>query len=163
MPKRTRNAAVMPMFCGFSFGSAVAGWVAAAVIRQFGWQSVFLVGGTIPVVVAILLIVLLPESIRFLVLKGGNQRKVSEYLSRIMPGMAVPDDFIVGADEHQSGSFSVVQLFTDGRAAVTLMLWTMFFMNLLNLWFLINWLQTLINEAAMAGATASPLQSSVRS
>ena len=155
MPKRTRNAAVMTMFCGFSFGSAVAGWVAAAVIRQFGWQSVFLVGGTIPVVVAILLIALLPESIRFLVLKGGNQRKVSEYLSRIMPGMAVPDDFIVGADEHQSGSFSVGQLFTDGRAAVTLMLWTMFFMNLLNLWFLNNWLPTIMNDAGMEVETAS--------
>src|SRR2546426_4960638 len=99
MPKRTRNAAVMTMFCGFSFGSAVAGWVSAGVIRQFGWQSVFLVGGTIPVVVGILLIALLPESIRFLVLKGGNQGKGSEDLSRIMPGMGGPDAFFVLAHE----------------------------------------------------------------
>src|SRR3989454_1991176 len=45
MPERSRNAAVMTMFCGFSFGSACAGWVAAAVISRFGWQAGFLVGG----------------------------------------------------------------------------------------------------------------------
>src|SRR5438094_5126847 len=155
MPKRTRNAAVMTMFCGFSFGSAVAGWVAAAVIRQFGWQSVFLVGGTIPVVVAILLIAFLPESIRFLVLKGGNQKKVSEYLARIKPGTITSDEFTVGPDEHHSSSFSVAQLFAGGRAMVTLMFWTMFFMNLLNLWFLNNWLPTIMNDAGIPVETAS--------
>jgi AAHS family 4-hydroxybenzoate transporter-like MFS transporter len=156
MPKRTRNAAVMTMFAGFSFGSAFAGWVAAAVIRQFGWQSVFLVGGTIPVVVAILLIALLPESIRFLVLKGGRNKKVSEYLTRIVPGTTVPDEIIVGEDEHSSsGKFSVRQLFAEGRAAVTLMLWTMFFMNLLNLWFLNNWLPTIMSDLGIRVETAS--------
>jgi AAHS family 4-hydroxybenzoate transporter-like MFS transporter len=155
MPKRTRNAAVMTMFAGFSFGSAFAGWVAAAVIRQFGWQSVFLVGGTIPIVVAILLIALLPESIRFLVLKGGNRKRVSEYLSRIVPGTTVPDEIIVGADEHDSGKFPVSRLFAEGRAAVTLMLWTMFFMNLLNLWFLNNWLPTIMSDLGIRVETAS--------
>src|SRR5439155_6833543 len=67
MPARSRNAAVMTMFCGFSFGSACAGWVAAAVVRQFGWQAVFVVGGSAPILFAIVLIGLLPESIRFLV------------------------------------------------------------------------------------------------
>jgi AAHS family 4-hydroxybenzoate transporter-like MFS transporter len=158
MPKRTRNAAVMTMFCGFSLGSAFAGWVAAAVIRKFGWQSVFLVGGTIPIVVAICLITLLPESIRFLVLKGGRQRKVAEYLLRIAPATVVPDEVIVGPDEHdelKSSSFSVGQLFAEGRATVTLMLWTMFFMNLLNLWFLNNWLPTIMNDAGIQVETAS--------
>jgi AAHS family 4-hydroxybenzoate transporter-like MFS transporter len=163
MPKRTRNAAVMTMFAGFSFGSAFAGWVAAAVIRQFGWQSVFLVGGTIPIVVAILLVALLPESIRFLVLKGGHQKKVSEYLARIVPGTTVPDEFVIGSggeDEHSSSSkFSVRELFAEGRAGVTLMLWTMFFMNLLNLWFLNNWLPTIMSDLGIQVETASLITS----
>src|SRR5262245_51542864 len=85
MPKRSRNTAVMVMFCGFSFGSAFAGWTVAALIRTYGWQSIFLVGGTIPIVVAILLIALLPESIRFLVVKGGQREKITTYLRRIAP------------------------------------------------------------------------------
>src|SRR5438105_4625418 len=115
MPKRTRNAAVMTMFCGFSLGSAFAGWTVAALIRNYGWQSIFLVGGSIPILVAILLIALLPESIRFLVIKGGQQKRASGYLARIAPGMRVPDEMIVGPDEHQAGSFPVGRLFAEGR------------------------------------------------
>jgi len=159
MPARSRNAAVMTMFCGFSFGSACAGWVAAAVIRQLGWQAMFLVGGTIPIVLSIVLIAVLPESIRFLVLRGGDRQRVAESLSRIAPGVAVPADIIAGEDEHQAGAFPVRQLFADGRARVTLLLWTMFFMNLLNLWFLNNWLPTIMNDAGIRIETASLITS----
>src|SRR5207244_12687405 len=127
MPRRSRNAAVMTMFAGFSFGSAFAGWTVAALIRSYGWQSIFLVGGSIPIVVAILLIALLPESIRFLVVKGGQREKISAYLRRIAPVMPQADELVVGPDEHQSGgSFSVGQLFADGRATVTPLLGVMF-------------------------------------
>jgi AAHS family 4-hydroxybenzoate transporter-like MFS transporter len=177
MPKRSRNSAVMTMFCGFALGSACAGWVAAAVVRELGWQAVFLVGGSIPLLLAILLIAILPESIRFLVVKGGRQKKVSEYLSRIAPGF-IPDaksastsdaqspsdsdarrastyKVIAGELDDELASFSVRQLFADGRGSVTLLLWTMFFMNLLNLWFLNNWLPTIMNDAGLAVPTAS--------
>jgi len=165
MPKRSRNSAVMTMFCGFALGSACAGWVAAAVVRELGWQSVFLVGGSIPLLLAILLIAILPESIRFLVVKGGRQKKVYEYLSRIAPG-AIPDALrapmskvIAGELDDEPASFSVRQLFADGRRRVTLLLWTMFFMNLLNLWFLNNWLPTIMNDAGFAVSTASLIAS----
>jgi AAHS family 4-hydroxybenzoate transporter-like MFS transporter len=159
MPRRSRNAAVMTMFAGFSFGSAFAGWTVAALIRNYGWESIFLVGGAIPVLVAILLIGLLPESIRFLVIKGGQKEKVSAYLKRIAP-VPETDELVVGPDEHQSrGSFSVGQLFADGRAILTLLLWVMFFMNLLNLWFLNNWLPTIMTDAGLTVETASLITS----
>ena len=160
MPKRSRNAAVMTMFCGFSFGSAFAGWTVAALIRNYGWQAIFLVGGSIPIVVAILLIALLPESIRFLVVKGGRRKQVSDYLARIAPTVPPADEIVVGPDEHHSGgSFSVGQLFADGRAGITLLLWVMFFMNLLNLWFLNNWLPTIMTDAGLKVETASLITS----
>src|SRR5262245_25708548 len=159
MPERSRNAAVMTMFCGFSFGSACAGWVAATVISRFGWQAVFLVGGSIPILLAILSIVVLPESIRFLVLKGGQQKRIAAILSRIAPGTDMSDELVAGEDAHQAGSFSVRELFASGRATVTLLLWTMFFMNLLNLWFLNNWLPTIMHDAGMRIETANVITS----
>jgi AAHS family 4-hydroxybenzoate transporter-like MFS transporter len=159
MPKRSRNKAVMVMFCGFSFGSAFAGWTVAALIRNYGWQSIFLVGGSIPIVVAVLLIGLLPESIRFLVIKGGQKSRIFKYLARIAPASLLPDEVIAGADEHSGSSFPVGRLFAEGRAGVTLMLWTMFFMNLLNLWFLNNWLPTIMHDAGIKVETASLITS----
>ncbi len=159
MPKRSRNTAVMTMFCGFSLGSAFAGWTVAALIRNYGWQSIFLVGGSLPIVVAVLLIALLPESIRFLVVRGGQKKRIVRYLLRIAPATSVPDDVISGADEHSGQKFSVARLFADGRGVVTLMLWVMFFMNLLNLWFLNNWLPTIMNDAGIKVETASLITS----
>jgi len=155
MPERSRNAAVMTMFCGFSLGSACAGWVSAAVISRFGWQAVFLVGGSIPILLTIVSIAVLPESIRFLVLKGGQERRIARYLSRIAPGTPASGEVIAGEDVHPADAFSVVQLFAARRAAVTLLLWTMFFMNLLNLWFLNNWLPTIMHDAGIRIETAS--------
>jgi AAHS family 4-hydroxybenzoate transporter-like MFS transporter len=152
----------MTMFCGFSFGSAVAGWTVAALIRNYGWQSIFLVGGSLPIVVAILLIALLPESIRFLVVKGGQKEKINGYLKKISPremARSNADQFQLAPDEHSRGTSSVRQLLTDGRAAITLALWLMFFMNLLNLWFLNNWLPTIMTDAGITIETASLITS----
>jgi AAHS family 4-hydroxybenzoate transporter-like MFS transporter len=159
MPRRSRNTAVMTMFCGFSLGSAFAGWTVAALIRNYGWQSIFLVGGSIPIVVALLLIGLLPESIRFLVVRGGQKKRIARYLLRISPTTLVPHEIVSGADEHSRRAFSVAELFADGRSVITLMLWVTFFMNLLNLWFLNNWLPTIMNDAGIRVETASLITS----
>ena len=47
-PHRRRATMVMIMFCGFSVGAALGGLLAAALIPQFGWRSVFVVGGVAP-------------------------------------------------------------------------------------------------------------------
>jgi AAHS family 4-hydroxybenzoate transporter-like MFS transporter len=155
MPARSRNAAVMTMFCGFSFGSACAGWTAAAVIGRFGWPAVFLLGGAAPIVLAVILIAVLPESIRFLVLHGGHEGQIHGYLTQIAPGVPMPAAVAAGEDEHGAGQSAVHRLFADGRAIVTLLLWTMFFMNLLNLWFLNNWLPMVMHDEGIGIETAS--------
>jgi AAHS family 4-hydroxybenzoate transporter-like MFS transporter len=43
----------------------------------------------------------------------------------------------------------VKQLFTEGRALMTLLLWVIFFMSLLDLYFLNSWLPTVIHDAGL--------------
>src|SRR3954470_7397635 len=47
-PHRRRATMVMAMFCGFSIGAALGGLIAAALIPAYGWRSVFLLGGIVP-------------------------------------------------------------------------------------------------------------------
>jgi AAHS family 4-hydroxybenzoate transporter-like MFS transporter len=155
MPRRSRNTAVMMMFCGFSLGSAFAGGTVAALIRNYGWQSIFLVGGSIPIVVAVLLLALLPESIRFLVIRGGQKQRILGYLSRMTGSALSIDEVVAGQDEHAGSAFSVGELFAEGRGGVTVMIWIMFFMNLLNLWFLNNWLPLIMTDSGLKIETAS--------
>jgi AAHS family 4-hydroxybenzoate transporter-like MFS transporter len=148
-PKKYRSTAVTSMFCGFSIGAAVGGFVAAGLISHYGWQSVFVVGGIVPIAIALLSAALLPESIRFLLLKGGQEKRVAAYLARISPNSADHEEIIAGVDGQASHGFPVKELFKEGRAIATPLLWICFFMNLLVLFFLTNWLPTLMNDVGI--------------
>ncbi len=150
MPKRLRATAVMILFFGFSMGAAVGGFVAAGMVERFGWQSVFVVGGALPCVIGVVLMALLPESIRFLVVRGGEQERVAQYLSKIAKGVPDPRGVSFVVEEHRSEGFLVKQLFTDGRARMTLLLWVIYFMSLLDLYFLNAWLPTVMHDAGIA-------------
>jgi MFS transporter, AAHS family, 4-hydroxybenzoate transporter len=152
MPKRFRATAVTVTFSGFSIGAAVGGFVAAALIREYGWQSVFVVGGIVPIIIGLVALVFLPESIRFLVLRGGNRERINGYLSKIAP--AVDARNISVTPEPASGAFVVKQLFMADRGPITALLWVMFFMNLLNLYLLNSWLPTVMNDIGIRVETA---------
>jgi MFS transporter, AAHS family, 4-hydroxybenzoate transporter len=149
MPKRSRATAVTLMFVGFSIGAAVGGFVAAGLIARFGWQSVFVTGGVIPCAIAILLIALLPESIGFLLMKGGEDRRIAQSLARIAPGVSPDLARSLVIEERPAQQFVVKQLFTAGRTPMTLLMWVIFFMSLLDLYFLNAWLPTVIHDAGI--------------
>jgi len=158
-PRRRRATMVMIMFCGFSVGAALGGFLAAALIPPFGWRSVFVVGGLAPLLLVPILARRLPESVRFLALTGRAQERVAELLGSISPRavFAPATQFVV--HEPELAGIPVLHLFRDGRALVTLLLWVVFFMSLLDLYFLSNWLPTVLNdlgasvsEAAMIGS-----------
>jgi len=119
MPRRRRGSSVTMMICGFSLGAAVGGFVAASIIPRFGWQSVFIAGGTAPILIAAASFLWLPDSVR--------QR------ARGLP---------------------VAQLFTEGRGVATVLIWIVYFMNLLNLYFLSSWLPTIISDDGVPVSTA---------
>jgi AAHS family 4-hydroxybenzoate transporter-like MFS transporter len=167
MPKRRRAGAVTMMICGFSLGAAVGGLVAASIIPRFGWPSVFIVGGVIPIVIALASLALLPESIRFLLVRGRAEPRARAYLARIAPGEHLSGPLSPGQDEAPStrlgadanGMFIVAELLTNGRALVTTLIWVIYFMNLLNLYFLNSWLPTIISDAGIPVETAIRLTS----
>src|ERR1700738_2386497 len=145
-PRRRRATMVMIMFCGFSVGAALGGLLAAALIPLFGWRSVFVVGGLAPLALVPILVRRLPESVRFLALTGRAQERVAELLWSISPrAVFAPATQFVGHEPELTG-IPVLHLFRDCRTLVTLLLWVVFFMSLLDLYFLSNWLPTVLND-----------------
>src|SRR5712672_946172 len=161
-PRRRRATMVMIMFCGFSVGAALGGLLAAALIPQFGWRSVFVVGGVAPLLLVPILALRLPESVRFLALTGRAHERVAELLGFIGPRavFAPATQFVV--HEPELAGIPVLHLFRDGRTLVTLLLWVVFFMSLLDLYFLSNWLPTVLNDlgasVSQSAAIGSMLQ-----
>jgi AAHS family 4-hydroxybenzoate transporter-like MFS transporter len=153
MPRRIRASAVMIMFCGFSIGAAVVGWVAAALIPAFGWRAVFVVGGILPLIITAVTIVLLPESIRFLLRRPGGEQRAARYLAKIAPGTSTSAGLVM-TDEESSKGFVLKQLFVGWRRWVTPLLWMMFFMNLLDLYFVNSWLPTVMKDVGIPAQRA---------
>src|SRR5579872_3817355 len=154
-PHRRRATMVMVMFVGFSIGAALGGLLAAALVPQFGWRSVFAVGGVAPLVLAPILALRLPESVRFLALTGRADARVAALLALINAkvGFAPATRFVV--DEPALRGIPVLHLFRDGRTLPTLLLWVVFFMSLLELYFLANWLPTVLSDLGASISTAA--------
>jgi AAHS family 4-hydroxybenzoate transporter-like MFS transporter len=158
-PRRRRATMVMIMFCGFSVGAALGGLLAAALIPQFGWRSVFVVGGVAPLLLVPILSLRLPESVRFLALTGRAHQRVAELLATINPKAAFAPGTQFVIHEPELRGIPVQHLLRDGRAPVTLLLWVVFFMSLLDLYFLSNWLPTVLNDLGASVSSASAIGS----
>lgn len=143
-PQRKRATIVMMMFSGFTFGGAFGGFLASSLVSRFGWQSVFVVGGVIPIALAIFLAFALPESIRFMVLRAKQERRVTAILSRIDRFFVADDQIFYRLPEQRAASVPLAELFKGGRMQITLLLWIMFFMSLFELFFIANWLPTIL-------------------
>ncbi len=153
-PKRQRVTLMATVSVGFTAGAAIGGFVAAALIPAFGWRSVFYLGGAVPLVIAVLMVFWLPESLQFLVLRGKNLHTVGKWLTRLAPDAPVDERTRYVVQEEQRAGVPVVHLFREGRALATILLWIVNFMNLLNLYFLSNWLPTVVRDAGYATSTA---------
>ncbi|HWS08235.1 MAG TPA: MFS transporter, partial [Xanthobacteraceae bacterium] len=128
-------------------GGALAGFAAAALVPQYGWQILFEIGGIVPVVFALAAIVTLPESIKFMTLHESHRGKMEALLTAIRPDYKVPPNarFVI-EDEKQSPS-SPIYLFGNGLSAITPLTWLMFACNLMGYFFLISWTPTLMGAA----------------
>jgi AAHS family 4-hydroxybenzoate transporter-like MFS transporter len=98
--------------------------------------------------------------LQFLVLQGKKVYQVTKWLRRIDPGAPVSDTTVYVVREEKKGGILFVNLFHDGRAAATTLLWAVFFLNLLNLYLLSSWLPTLVatlgystSDAVLVGST----------
>ena len=153
-PRGSRVTRMMLVSCGFTVGAAVGGFVSAALIPAFGWRAVFVVGGLVPAALGLAMLLWLPESIQFLVLRKRGATHVARWLRKLQPGLQISADSQVVVQEPGNDGMPVAELFRAGRAGVTLLLWLISFMNLINLYFLSNWLPTLIKDAGYSTGTA---------
>jgi MFS transporter, AAHS family, 4-hydroxybenzoate transporter len=126
-PRRWRAILVALLWAGFPLGGFVGGLLASWIIPAYGWQSVFWVGGVLPLVLCVVLVVALPESLGFLVAGGAPRERIASLLRQVFPSARIPADADFVLNEERGRGVPVVQLFAAGRAAGTALLWISFF------------------------------------
>lgn len=152
-PTRTRNFLVAIAVCGFALGGAVGGLVAAATIATFGWESVFVLGGAVPLLMVPALAIWLPESLPKLLTDPPPQMRLRAIVEQITPDWTLPA--ITAAARNERQRMPVRQLFVAGYAIPTLLIWVAFVCNLLLLYFLSAWLPSVVNASGRSLATGN--------
>ncbi|MDN7452352.1 3-(3-hydroxy-phenyl)propionate transporter MhpT [Burkholderia cenocepacia] len=113
---RSRSSAVATMYCGIPFGGVIASLIGVLLAGDTEWRHIFYVGGLGPLLLVPLLVWCLPESRAYLDVAGTQAARAS--VART--------------------------LFGDGRTTSTLALWVSYFCTLIVLYFLLNWLPSLM-------------------
>ncbi len=149
-PVSKRSVFVAVAFASWPFGGMIGALTSSYVIPHFGWQSVFYIGGIGPLVFAAVLVVYLPESLRFLIARNVRLDEVRRILDRIAPGEVPADASLVAAPEIERQGVPVKHLFTEGRAAHTLMLWVAFFAVFMVLVTVTAWTPTVLHAAGFS-------------
>jgi len=163
-PKARRATWITLMFSGFSIGAGGGGAIASWMLPRFGWPVLFQVGGVAAVAVAIVSLAVLPESVRFLILKGRAPEQIARIASRlgaaarfggasVAAGNQQAVRYVV--DDEQRVRATPFALFGNGLVRVTPLLWALFVLNSLALHFLQNWLPILFNMSALPPAQAA--------
>jgi MFS transporter, AAHS family, 4-hydroxybenzoate transporter len=153
-PKRLRATLVAPIGCGIAAGGALGGLAAPHLIGAFGWQSMLVAGGVLPVILVFMLARWLPESVRHLVAHGERQAEARAIMSRIAPDVDLSDARLT-LDETPVRGFPVRHLLRRGIGGGTLLLWITAFMALFVIYFLGNWLPILIQQSGVPFREAS--------
>jgi AAHS family 4-hydroxybenzoate transporter-like MFS transporter len=153
-PNRHKVFVVSLVTIGYSIGAGAGGLISNVLIKDFGWRAIFLFGGASALFLAVLLLVVMPESLDFLVLKAKSTERVNAIVRQMRPGLfsqSVPKFVVLRETEERS---PVADLFRGGRAKATLLLWVIFFMNLIELYSVQQWLPTVIHESGINVGTA---------
>lgn len=148
-PKRIRSTAIVATFCGFPLGAVVGGIASSRIIPAFGWEMVFIAGGILPLLLIPLVLLWVPESLRYLLRDAKHADKARAIVEKIEPGAGKALPLAVqSASGHARPP--VRSLFSRERAAWTVLLWLLTFTALLLGYFLINWTPLLLVDAGLA-------------
>ena len=154
-PKRWRATLVVLMFTGITLGSGTPGAVSAWLVPTYGWKVLFVIGGTVPLVVALCLPFVLPESIKFLALHPHRRAELLQIARRLRPDLTIADDARFEMAAAAQAKANPLEIFRVSLLAITPLLWVCFVMVLMSNYFLNSWMPLLFQSSGLSPKAAA--------
>jgi MFS transporter, AAHS family, 4-hydroxybenzoate transporter len=154
MPRRVRATTIGLMFVGYNVGAAAGGFIAAWTIADYGWPWVFYIGGVAAIPMFIGISLAIPESVRFLIIKGAPVSDIAAIVQQLRPRADLSDvtRYLAGEESRKN---SPASLFEDGRALVTILLWLSFIASFTGHYFITGWMPTVLSDDGLSIAEAN--------
>ncbi|MFD2421126.1 MFS transporter [Amycolatopsis pigmentata] len=124
-PARFRSTSVVITMVGAGLGSACGGPVSNLLIPHYGWRSVFIAGGVASLLALIPVVLVLPESVKFLAQKDRRHDRIARIMKRVAPRENFePGTRFVAGFVVDKKRFTPAELFRNKLAPLTVLLWT---------------------------------------
>ena len=149
LPERLRAAGIMIVFTGAPLGGFAGGMLVSELLPTHGWPVIFWIGGILPLALFPVVLLWLPESPRFLLAKGKLSAASQRLMGQLGIDLATPAQRVDVARGNP-----VAGLFQDGLAATTLLIWALFFANLLSMYLIGYWMPTILSLSGLSPADA---------
>jgi MFS transporter, AAHS family, 4-hydroxybenzoate transporter len=146
-PLRFRSGLVAFIFCGYAGGTAIGGFVNGALLATHRWPLIFIIGGILPLCLAIPFALFLPESLRFRARRDPRDPHIARLLKRMDPGLSLTgeESFDLGEESDDAAQLAVSELFVRKRRRLTLLLWLCFALSLGGIATMAAWTATVLN------------------
>jgi MFS transporter, AAHS family, 4-hydroxybenzoate transporter len=155
VPSRFRATVVTLVMLGYGLGVFAAGPLSLALIPRFGWQSVFVCGGVVSLIAAVLVWRKLPESLRFLAQLGGEPERVARIIRRLIPGQRLEPAQLSVPILPKSRSRASVALFDGPLRWITPLLWIAFAASSMTMYFFVSWGPILFERMGLTRSDAA--------
>lgn len=154
-PTRIRAGVVAIIASAVPMAGILIGASGVVLMGQVGWRGVYFIIGVLSLLVCLLVILRLPESVAFLILRRRPAEAIRQILNRIAPGeIDVAATRFSIAEPTEAGS-QIRHLFTDGRLPLTVLLWLSLLLISTVLLGSLVWTPTLLRQAGLSEASAS--------
>jgi AAHS family 4-hydroxybenzoate transporter-like MFS transporter len=154
-PHRARATLVSMMYAAFPLGGVIGGPIAAALIAHYGWHAVFVLGGVLPLLLTVALLLGLNESIRFMVLSKVAPARIANILKRIAPAFEPsPDDIYVLPQSRGVSAHPTREIFSREFVRATVLLCIAAFMAQLVIVYVVTWMPLVLASIGMPVTSA---------
>ena len=149
LPERLRAPIIMEIFTGNPLGGFLGGQLIAQLLPHFGWPVIFWIGGLLPLALMPVMLFWLPESPRFLLARGRMTTRTERLLQTLN---IEPPVLGSGHTVDVATGNPVAGLFRDGLVMTTVLVWILYFANLLSIYLISYWLPTVLNLSGLSPA-----------
>jgi benzoate transport len=141
----SRNLALGLVVVGYTVGVVLGGLFARAFLADFSWRALFVLGGTITLILIPLIYFVLPESLEFMASRPGA--RTLQQFNRVLRHLQLPALDALPVPPPQVQQSSVFDLLRPPILPRQLLMGASYFLYMMSSYFFLNWNNQLTTDA----------------
>jgi AAHS family 4-hydroxybenzoate transporter-like MFS transporter len=153
-PLKIRATLTTISFMGITFGGLIPGQI-GSILPDASWRTLFYIGALIPAILVPILLLFLPESVKYLAITGKSPAKLAAILGRMARDRSISAASTFVLNEHRPSTGGIASLFEGRLKLMTPLLWIVFMAIMFVNFYVNSWLAVGLRAIGFPGGEAA--------